>query len=89
MTNNANKRHHLYIALFAGRAKEIYVANYNRINLANNQKAIEDQSLDAEVLQMVVNETAKSFFSSLDTAGPTTIYETELVPWGTQTIRLY
>jgi hypothetical protein len=68
MTNNANKRHHLYIALFAGRAKEIYVAIYNRVNLANNQKAIEDQSSDAEVLQMVVNETAKSFFSSWDTA---------------------
>jgi hypothetical protein len=32
LTNNNNKRHHLYIALFAGRAKEIYMANYNQLN---------------------------------------------------------
>jgi hypothetical protein len=50
--NNANKRHHLYIALFAGRAKEVYMANYNWLNLANNQKEIDEQSSDAEVLQM-------------------------------------
>jgi hypothetical protein len=52
LMNNANKRHHLYIALFAGRAKEVYMANYNRLNLANNQKEIDEQSSDAEVLQM-------------------------------------
>jgi hypothetical protein len=59
-TNNANKRHHLYIALFVGRAKEVYMANYNRINLANNQIEIDEQLSDAEVLQVVIkNETAK------------------------------
>jgi hypothetical protein len=68
LTNNANKRHHLYIAIFAGRAKEVYMTNYNRINMANNQKQIEYQSSDAEVLQLVVNETAKAFFNSWDTA---------------------
>jgi hypothetical protein len=68
LTNNANKRHHLYIALFAGRAKEVYIANYNRINLPNNQKEIDEQSSDAEVLQIVINETAKAFFNSWDTA---------------------
>jgi hypothetical protein len=68
LTNNANKRHHLYIALFAGRAKEVYMANYNQINLANNQREIEEQSSDAEVLQIVINESAKAFFNSWDTA---------------------
>jgi hypothetical protein len=68
LTNNANKRHHLYIALFAGRAKEVYMANYNQINLANNQKEIEEQLSDAEVLQIVINESAKAFFNSWDTA---------------------
>ena len=68
LTNNANKRHHLYIALFAGRAKEIYMASYNQLNLANNQNEIDDQFSDAELLQIVINETAKSFFKSWDTA---------------------
>jgi hypothetical protein len=67
-TNNANKRHHLYIALFIGRAKEVYMANYNHINLANNQIEIVEQLLDAEVLQVVINETAKAFFDSWETA---------------------
>jgi hypothetical protein len=62
----ANKRHHLYIALFAGRAKSLYIANYNKINAANNQLEKECQSSDADVLKMVVNETAKSFFRSWD-----------------------
>jgi hypothetical protein len=33
----ANKLHHLYIALFAGRAKLLNIAHYNKINAANNQ----------------------------------------------------
>jgi hypothetical protein len=64
----ANKRHHLYIALFAGRAKERYIVNYNTINAVNNQKAIDDQESDAVVLRKVINETAKSFFRSWDSA---------------------
>jgi hypothetical protein len=67
-TYMANKRHHLYIALFAGRAKERYIVNYNTINAVNNQKAIDDQESDAVVLRKVINETAKSFFRSWDSA---------------------
>jgi hypothetical protein len=67
-TYMANKRHHLYIALFAGRAKECYIVNYNTINAVNNQKAIGDQESDAKVLRKVINETAKSFFRSWDLA---------------------
>jgi hypothetical protein len=64
----ANKRRHLYIVLFASRAKEHYIVNYNTINAVNNQKAIGDQESDAEVLRKVINETAKSFFRSWDSA---------------------
>ena len=64
----ANKRHHLYIALFAGRAKERYIVNYNTINAVNNQKAIDDQESDAVVLRKVINETVKLFFHSWDSA---------------------
>jgi RNA processing factor Prp31 len=67
-TNQANMRHHLYIALFAGRAKELYQRNYNQLNAANNALPIEDQSTEAELLKEVVNETAKSFFDSWDSA---------------------
>jgi hypothetical protein len=58
----------LFIALLSGRAKEIYQRNYNHFNAANNAIPIEDQASDAEVLKVVVNETAKSFFDSWDTA---------------------
>jgi hypothetical protein len=57
-----NKQHHLNIALFAGRAKEHYIVNYNTLNTVNNQKAIDDQESDAVVLRKVINETAKSFY---------------------------
>jgi hypothetical protein len=67
-TYMANKRHHLYIALFAGRAKEHYIVNFNTINAVNNQKAIDDQESDAVVLRKVINETAKSFFCSWDSS---------------------
>jgi hypothetical protein len=66
--NNTNKRHHLYIALFVGRAKEVYMAYYNLINLANNQIENDEQLSDAEVLQVVINETAKAFFDSWEAA---------------------
>jgi hypothetical protein len=59
----------LFIALFSGRAKEIYQRNYNHFYTANNALPIEDQASDAEVLKaVVVNETAKSFFDFWDTA---------------------
>jgi transposase InsO family protein len=67
-TNQVNKRHHLYIALFAGRAKSLYMANYNKVNAANNQLEKKDQACDAKVLSLVINETAKSFFRSWDSA---------------------
>jgi hypothetical protein len=63
-----NKRHHLYIALFTGRAKSLYIANFNKINSANAAKPSEEQSNDCDILNMVINETAKSFFCSWDTA---------------------
>jgi hypothetical protein len=63
-----NKCHHLYIALFAGRAKSLYIANYNKINSANAVKPPEEQSNDCDILKLVINETAKSFFRSWDTA---------------------
>jgi hypothetical protein len=62
-----NKCHHLYIALFAGRAKSLYIANYNKINSANAAKPSEEQSNDCDILKLVINETAKSFFHSWDT----------------------
>jgi uncharacterized protein YqkB len=40
------------------------MANYNRINLANNQREIDEQLSDAEVLPIVINESAKAFFNS-------------------------
>jgi hypothetical protein len=67
-TNLANKHHHLFIALFAGRAKEIYQRNYNYFHTTNNALPIEDQASDADVLKAIVNETAKSFFDSWDTS---------------------
>jgi hypothetical protein len=63
-----NKRHHLFIALFAGRAKSLYIANFNKINSANAAKPSEEQSNDCDILKLVINETAKSFFRSWDTA---------------------
>jgi hypothetical protein len=54
--------------LFSGRAKDVYQRHYNQLNAANNALPIEDQANDAEVLKAVVNETAKSFFDSWDTA---------------------
>jgi hypothetical protein len=67
-TNQANKRHHLFIALFSGRAKETYMRNYNQFHTANNALPIDEQASDAEVLKLVVNDTAKSFFDSWDTS---------------------
>jgi hypothetical protein len=61
-TYMANKRYHLYIALFAGRAKECYIVNYNTINAVDNQKAIDDQESDAVGLRKVINETANRSF---------------------------
>jgi hypothetical protein len=63
-----NKRHHLYFALFAGRAKSLYIAYYNKINSTNVAKPSEEQSNDCDILKLVINETAKSFFHSWDTA---------------------
>jgi hypothetical protein len=68
-TNDANRRHHLYIALFSGRAKEIYIQNYNHFNSKNNELEEEDQATDAELQKMIINETAKSaFFNNWENA---------------------
>jgi hypothetical protein len=66
--DTTNKRHHLYIDLFTGRAKSLYIANFNKINSANAAKPSEEQSNDCDILNMVINETAKSFFRSWDMA---------------------
>jgi hypothetical protein len=67
-TNDANRRHHLYIALFSGRAKEIYIQNYNHFNSKNNELEEEDQANDTELQKMIIDETAKSFFNNWENA---------------------
>jgi hypothetical protein len=66
--NDANRHYHLYISLFSGRAKEIFIQNYNHFNVKNNKLEEEDQENDAELQNMIINETAKSFFNNWENA---------------------
>jgi hypothetical protein len=65
---NTAKRHHFYIALFAGRAKVSYIHNYNHYNAWNQGRPVNERASDSDVLRLVINETAKSFFDSWDSA---------------------
>jgi hypothetical protein len=67
-TNDANRHHHLYIAVFSGRAKEIYIQNNNHFKAKNNELEEEDQANDAELQKMIINEMAKSFFDNWENA---------------------
>jgi hypothetical protein len=65
---HANQRHYFYAALFAGRAKVAYTHNYNHYHAANNALPEEERGSDNDILKLVVNETAKSFFDAWDNA---------------------
>jgi transposase InsO family protein len=67
-TENANQRHYFYAALFAGRAKVAYTHNYNHYHAANSELPEEEQGSDNDILKLVINETAKSFFDSWENA---------------------
>jgi hypothetical protein len=65
---HANKRHYFYAALFAGRAKVAYTHNYNHYHTATNALPEEERGSDNDILKLVINVTAKSFFDSWDNA---------------------
>lgn len=65
---HATQRHHFYIALFAGRARVQYISCYNLFNSRNLALELANRESDSNVLIRVINEVAKAFFDSWDSA---------------------
>ena len=62
--NNSSKQHQIYSSLLSGKAKERYVGCYNSRNATNSALPNRDRYSDEEVLNLVVNDTAKKYFST-------------------------
>jgi hypothetical protein len=61
--NNPAKQHQIYSSLLSGKAKEDYVANWNSRNATNVALPAPERYSLKHVLHLVVNDTAKKYFS--------------------------